>query len=146
IWVPKKALPNALGGGALQAINDTKASEAINTNEKTYGPALFYEISFKTRGKYYVYVRGIAPDDDTGGTHDSIHVGLWGETVATSHTDIGLNGIGIGFDKTEFAWVNEYNASGGGRKFETIINIPQPGTYILLLWMRENGVVVDKVV
>lgn len=145
-WALRSDIPGYLGEGALQATSNSKTAEPVNTDIKTYGPALFYEMRFKNHGKYYVYVRGFAPNDNTGGVHDSIHVGLAGEPVATNHTDAGYNGIGIGFNSTEFTWVNEYNVAEGNAHFETIIDIPRPGTYVFFIWMREDGVVVDRMI
>jgi hypothetical protein len=130
-------------GIALQASPIGKVNTGMNIN----GPALLYQINFETTGEYYVYVRGSGPDN----SHDSIHVGLGGNPV-TAKTE---SGTGLGFKDT-LSWEHEFCetsqkdnqgiAQGCANELATIIDVPEAGTYIFFLWMREDGVIVDRIV
>ena len=89
-----------------------------------------YEIAFQTPGTYYVHVRGTSDSADD----DSVHVGLNGVGVT-------LAGYGISWgDAGEvFVWRGRYNSQ------DATINIPAAGTYTFNLWMREDGIVVDRI-
>lgn len=124
-WQPTKGFRDYTGDSALQAVPNTNT----NTKLETYGPALLYVIKFQTVGDYYVYVRGYAPSNDD----DSLHVGLAGNAVTTSG-DVGLTG----FSLLKFSWQNHHNG------IDTVISVPARGVYSFYLWMREDGMVVDK--
>ncbi|WP_153301682.1 tandem-95 repeat protein, partial [Endozoicomonas arenosclerae] len=91
---------------------------------------LTYDIQFDSAGTYYVWVRG----NETDGNGDSIHIGLNGEAVES--------GSRIDFDSTSMEWAND-RMNGAGR---ITIEVTEPGTHQLNLWMREDGTGVDKIV
>jgi len=123
VWQENSEYP-----GTLQAIPNTFN---INTQSYSNGPALLFVIKFETSGAYYVYVRGYGVD----GNSDSIHVGLGG-TPVTDQFDTGLSLWG----DTKPVWTSQ-NDDGN----YAIVNVPSPGIYTFHLWMRENGVIVDKI-
>ncbi|GEM_PF-1841283 len=107
-------------------------NDGINTRLETSGPQLRYPVTFQTPGDYYVYIRGYAPS--VWEENDSLHVGLDGVPVTTG------GGIGLtGFRDSGFNWQHKYNYTA------TRITVPAPGTYSFDLWMREDGLVVDRI-
>ncbi|MBI3242931.1 MAG: DUF11 domain-containing protein, partial [Chloroflexi bacterium] len=125
-WQATTSYGGYQGTGAMQALPNTGVNTALATN----GPALNYKINFQTTGTYYVYVRGLSPGVDD----DSIHIGLDGVGVTTS-AGFGLNG----FNNTSFRWFSKYNG------LSTTVNVTTPGTHTLNLWMREDGIVADRI-
>ncbi len=93
------------------------------------GPALLYTAQFTTTGTYYIYVRGRSLD----GGSDSVHVGL--NRAPASAAGLGLTG----FITTTYGW---YGLTNG---ISTTVNIPAPGLYTFYLWMREDGMIVDRI-
>ncbi len=120
-WRAAPGLP-----GMMQALED---NEQRNTMAESNGPALLYPIDFQTPGTYYVYVRGFGVNSDG----DSIHVGLDGTPVTT----VIENGYGIPEDSRPL-W-----ASRDGDGNPVTIDVT-PGRHTFYIWMRENGVVLDK--
>ena len=116
------------GAGAMQALPNSGVSTGLNIN----GPALTYDINFQTTGTYYVYLRGYAP----GPNDDSVHVGL-DEVPVTNSAGYGLSG----FNSSGFGWWGKYN----GNTQPTIINVTTAGLHTLDVWMREDGIVIDKI-
>lgn len=107
-------------------------NEGINTRLETGGPQLRYPIMFQTPGDYYVYVRGYA--SPVWHENDSLHVGLNGVAVTTN------GGTGLtGFRDRSFNWQHPHNHTA------TRITVPAPGSYNFDLWMREDGLVVDRI-
>ena len=116
----------ASAGTALRAEPNTGVWTGLNLN----GPRLDYEINFSTTGTYRVYVRSSAP----GANDDSYHVGLNGNAVT--------NNSGYGMDiNGSWAWADDAN---GGQDVEIVV--PSTGKHTFNLWMREDGVQVDKIV
>jgi hypothetical protein len=64
-----------------------------------------------------------------------VHIGLDGVPVTTGAGSVGLTNFTAG----AFTW-QKSNISG-----DTTIVIPAPGTYTLYVWMREDGIVLDKI-
>ncbi|MBN1509405.1 MAG: discoidin domain-containing protein [Sedimentisphaerales bacterium] len=100
----------------------------IKEGYATAAPGMGYRINFVTTGTHYVWVRAYGAT----GNDDSCHMGLDREPIATGLWMSGWNGI--------YAWSN--NRSGGQATFE----IPSPGTHTVNIWVREDGLIVDKIV
>jgi RHS repeat-associated protein/uncharacterized repeat protein (TIGR01451 family) len=125
-WSATTALAGYVGDSAMQ----TQPNTGGNTLLTTDGPALTYTIDFSTAGTYYVYVR-MRGDSNA----DSVHVGIDGTAVTTS------SGTGLtGCDQNAFSWQNHSNNGS-----DTTITIPAAGIYTFYLWMREDGVAVDRI-
>ncbi|MEK7327430.1 MAG: hypothetical protein AAB217_19470, partial [Chloroflexota bacterium] len=115
-----------VGAGAMQALPNS----GVNTWLEDNGPALTYQINFQTAGTYYVYLRGYAPAN----TDDSVHVGLDGVATTTSA------GQGLtGFSASGFTWRKLVNG------VAATVNVASPGVHTFNLWMREDGVVIDRI-
>ncbi|MCP4363009.1 MAG: hypothetical protein GY796_33810 [Chloroflexi bacterium] len=122
-WLPV----NYNGTDTMQAQTDSGVNTQLNTN----GPGLRYQIEFQTAGNYYVYVRGRSPGDSD--TSDSVHVGLDGVAVTTS------GGTGLTGFNDNISWQNSHNGT------NTFITVPNSGLYTFDMWMREDGIMADKI-
>lgn len=124
--------------GTMQALPNV---DDRNTISETNGPAMIYAIDFLPSQNYpktyNVFVRGYGVKDgqDDEGNADSIHIGLDGRAVTT---DV-AGGFALLDDTNTPAWMS-YNGHGQ----LTTVEVPSAGIHRLYIWMRENGVVVDK--
>jgi hypothetical protein len=123
LWQQSPDFPDA-----LQALPDTQAT---NTMSDTNGPALLYVIDFKTPGRYYAYFRGVGASDDG----DSIHFGLGG-VPSNSY----VYGFSIPSDPHKLQWIGTNDS-----RDNVFVDVPSPGIYTFYVWMRENGVTVEKI-
>jgi arylsulfatase A-like enzyme len=112
-------------GESLQALPNTGAN--IQTNYATLSPHLAYRAVFELPGRYYVWVRAKAASNDD----DSLHIGLNGVPVASGER---LEQI---FD----FWTWTSTRGDGSRAF---LDVPTAGEHVIDVWMREDGVVLDK--
>ena len=112
---------------AVQALPDLGGSTRLGLT----GPQLEYDIRFTTPGNYYVFIRTKGPN----GNGDSFHVGLDGEAVTTD------SGYGMGSKVGFWQWANIANTNQ-----VVLVNVSTPGLHTLNLWMREDGVMVDKII
>jgi len=128
-WVLVKDPAGFSGDGAMQAQPDADA----NNNGEDFpdiSPRLDYKVKFAKAGKYRVWVRGYGKTD----SDNSCHVGLDGKAVETSDR------IGD-FPTEEWAWYNDTHDTE-----PAVIEIKEPGTRTLNLFMREDGFVADKII
>jgi hypothetical protein len=127
-WVVVKEPAGFSGDGAVEA----KPNEDANNNGEDFAdisPRLDYKVKFTKAGKYRVWVRGYGKTD----SDNSCHIGLDGKPVETSDR------IGD-FPTEEWAWYNDTHDTE-----PAVIEIKEPGTRTLNLFMREDGFVVDKI-
>ncbi|MFH1882713.1 MAG: discoidin domain-containing protein [Planctomycetota bacterium] len=102
----------------------------IDTNYAATSPQLDYEIDFVKTGTHYVWIRGWG----AGGGDDSCHAGLDGEETPLSNRMTGWN--------NNYTWANgRYE-----RPEPSQIDIPTTGLHVLNIWMREDGLIIDKIV
>ena len=118
---------SASGGLAIRA----EPNNGVNTQLQTIGPRVDYHIEFTNPGTYRVWARMKG-----GGSDDSIHIGLDGTPLTNDA------GTGFGRSSSSWTWVDEV----GGGPQDLSVTIPAPGRYTLNMWMREDGVAVDKLV
>jgi len=125
-WSPVSPA-GASGGAALQALPNSGTNN--NTGYVTNSPRLDFVVNFTQVGTHYVWLRG------QGATNadDSAHVGLNGAAQATADR---ISGFGTGWTWT--------NATMDGVR--ATIEVTAPGEQTLNIWMREDGLVVDKIV
>jgi len=126
-WKSSTAVGHS-GEGAL--VGTPNVGQNIKGGNISRAPRLDFRINFLKSGTHYVRVRGIGPTQ----ADDSIHAGLDGKPVATCEriADFG----------TEWQWARRYG-EGAGR---AVIDVPAAGVHTLNIWMREDGVIIDKVV
>ncbi|HUU18123.1 MAG TPA: PA14 domain-containing protein [Sedimentisphaerales bacterium] len=91
-------------------------------------PRLEYEINFVKTGTHYVWILAWA----ASGSDDSCHVGLDGE-----ETPLSSNWSGGGN-----TWSNDRYPETGREQFE----VTTTGIHVLNIWVREDGLIVDKIV
>lgn len=107
----------------MQALPNNDA----NLTAGTGSPELQFTVNFTTTGTHYIWIRGYALD----GTEDSIHVGI-DEGAATATTLSQYN---------TWQWSNALQAGGVAS-----INVPSTGNHTINLWMREDGMRIDRVI
>jgi len=103
-----------------------------NINDISQSPRADFQINVPAPGTYYVWVHGYAKD----GGSDSLHVGLNGVLV-----DGGYQMARFTFDGSASSWSNR-NMSGTRVSF----TVSEAGEHTLNLWMREDGLLVNKIV
>ena len=117
-------------GGVAMTIPGT----GVNVQNSLNGPRLDYDLKFSVTGTYYVWVRMAAGPD--GIYDDSFHIGLDGSPPVT----LNPNSTDYNNGNQNWSWVK----AAGSTAFKVVINTP--GSHTLNLWMREDGVRVDKFV
>jgi len=95
-------------------------------------PELQYKVEFSQPGTYTVWARGWGDTVNGEGKSDSVHVGINGT-------------LGSAEAMHEFpsGWHWSSQKRGGG--IATIV-VPAAGTHTINLWMREDGLILDKLV
>ncbi|MEL7449136.1 MAG: chitobiase/beta-hexosaminidase C-terminal domain-containing protein [Pseudomonadota bacterium] len=121
----------ASGTGAMEA--QPNNGTLRNSNYVTQSPRMDFQINFVESGTHYVWIRGLG-DGNSAGVNDSVHVGLNGGAVNTSDRI-------TGFPST---WTWSRTTMDGGSP--AVIDIPSPGVHTINVWMREDGLIVDKIV
>jgi hypothetical protein len=101
----------------------------VDTNYTTTTPELQYRIKFTTPGTYYVWLRAEADSQQD----NSVHVGLNGQALTTSDR--------MTLSKTG-TWQWTKNTMDGSQL--ATISIPSAGIYTLNVWMREDGLRLDR--
>lgn len=115
------------GSGAMQAMPNIKTNN--NTGYTTRSTRLDYSVNFVKTGTHYIWIRG------KGATtfDDSLHVGLDGAALTSSDRI---------FNFTE-NWSWSRNTMDG---VVATIRVAKAGKHTINVWMREDGMVFDKIV
>ncbi len=108
------------GDGTMQAGPDSGTT--VNSNLNSNSPQLDYPIEFSQSGRYHVWVRGVGP----GWNSDSVWVGLNSNSASAALLTVPKGGLD---------WAGSVR-----------VNVPSAGVHSLSIWMREDGVIIDKVV
>jgi lysophospholipase L1-like esterase len=111
------------GTAVMQALPDNRTR--YSSNYAANSPQMDYEVQFNSTGIHYVWIRGLGP----GGGSNSLHVGIDGQEVPTAE-DINL------LHKSGYVWSDGVDT----------IDVSSTGVHTINVWMREDGVVVDKIV
>ena len=125
-WTLETAKAGFAGTGYVSALPN--AGTSINTGYTSTSPQLLFNVNFTSPGTYYVWVRGQADS----GSDDSCHAGLDG-TGPTSADRI------ASFSSSGWVWKRD---TMDGSPATLVIGTPGPHT--IHLWMREDGLRVDK--
>jgi hypothetical protein len=129
-WSGYTATAGYSGSGAMQAGPDDEDGTSVSAaNAPTGSPRLDFKVSFSSTGTHYVWIRGHGDSFND----DSVHVGLNG-SIPAGGQDFG------GFTASGYGWDNS------GASTPVMISVPSAGVHTFSIWMREDGVVVDKVV
>ena len=125
-WLLKTSQTGYAGIGYLQVLPNIGANQ--DTGYVTASPELVYRVSFTNTGTYYVWLRGSA----ASGSDDSVHAGIDG-TGPSSADRIGSFTGG---------WIWKRNTMDNSAPAKLVITTP--GLHTIHLWMREDGLRVDK--
>ncbi|MGI9260697.1 MAG: hypothetical protein ACR2QR_01605, partial [Woeseiaceae bacterium] len=118
---------SASGGGGMEALPNTGTNN--NAGYTSNSPRLDYLVNFTQVGTHYIWVRGRGP----ASTDDSLHVGLNGSGQSTSDRVTGFGG--------GWRWSSETMDD-----VRATIEVTAPGEQMLNIWMREDGMRIDKIV
>ncbi len=119
-WINTTALNGYTGSGAMLVESD--AGLVIDSNVTVDSPRIDYDVLFPEAGNYLIWVRSRTSN------HGSIHLGLnldmeqWGRNMYLG-TDV-------------FQW----------RRHRNRMRIEQPGLNRISIWMRKEGVALDRIV
>ena len=127
-WVLHTDVAGYVGGGSLRAEPD--GSPTIDTGYLTTSPELQYRVQFATTGTYYVWLRVRAPD--TYG--NSAHAGLDGVGPASADR---LNTTSF----NSWVWTRDTIDA-----VPATLSITSTGIHTIHLWMREDGLYVDRLI
>ncbi|NNG00371.1 MAG: hypothetical protein HKM93_13375 [Desulfobacteraceae bacterium] len=125
-WIKVNKPANFSGSGAMEAIPDQ--GERIVATRVRQSPHLEFKVSFVETGRHFVWIRGLAQGND-----NSLHVGLGGKTFETAR-NITLPVV------SDWRWNNTSNGN------HASINVTRKGIQTVDLWMREDGLIVDKII
>jgi hypothetical protein len=115
------------GGYAMQALPDNGA-----LIDRGSSPRLDFRVNFVKTGTHYIWVRGYK----TGGTDDSLNAGLDGQAVSSCNRISNFPTAG------SWVWTSTTMNSGARATF----NISSTGVHTVNIWMREDGMRIDKIV
>jgi lysophospholipase L1-like esterase len=104
--------------------------DSPDTGYLTTSPELVYQVQVTTPGTYYVWVRGLAD----GNSDDSVHAGLDGAGPGTADRI-------DGFQSADWVWTRDTMDG-----VPATLQIASAGVHTFHLWMREDGLRVDKII
>ena len=123
-WQPV-VVAGSSGGSAYQALPSTGRN--VSTGIEANSPQVDFQIDFKKTGTHYLWLRGIGPTT----YDDSCHVGVDGTVAATANN--------VSRFATSWTWTRSL-----GSGATATINIPTLGVHTVSVWMREDGLILDK--
>ena len=126
-WTPTNDVAGFSGAGYVQALPDN--GTLIANNIPASSPELQFAVNFSTAGQRFIWIRGNSPDANGA----SVHAGLDEVVTTTNLTFFTPNNAWV--------WTNHTGAGNAGT-----FNVATPGVHTFNLWMREDGLRVDKVV
>jgi hypothetical protein len=109
----------------------------VNAGDTLVGPELDYDLRFSRNGTYYAWLRLLGPNNQS----DSVQL-AWDEGMPLTY-----GGQGIGANSSTWVWkngVSGFVAADGG--FVSVKIQVTAGYHTLHVYMREDGVVIDKIV
>jgi len=118
---------SASNGEALFAIG-----RGYNTLLNPTGPVVRYPLQFEQTGTYYISVRTKSNSE----SDNSVHLGIDGSCLTCE------SGQGVGMIGREWQWAQTIQQNGNYITFE----IENLGLHMLSMWMREDGIWVDKLI
>jgi hypothetical protein len=129
-WLLTSLFPGFSGPGAMDAAPNLERNVNIDT---TVSPRLDYNVQFVRSGLHYVWVRALGDSAPGPGTDDSVNVGFDQQLPATSDRITGFP------HQAGFVWSQATldNAS-------ATIDVAAAGPHSISVWMREDGLVLDK--
>ena len=129
---------NSFTDGSANGSKALRAGEGswANTGDSEDGERLDYYVDFDETGTYNVWVRMRCPDNSSR----SVHVGLDG--VPVTYGGNGMNGNSTELCTPNSGWMWASQAAGSPVQ----VDVDSTGPHTLNVWMRQDGVEIDKVV
>ncbi|CAN5134147.1 hypothetical protein BH23VER1_BH23VER1_30870 [soil metagenome] len=128
-WLVEAGAPGASGGAAVRA-----SGTGSDAGDSTAGPRLDYRVWFSTPGVYHVWARMFGASDED----NAVHLGIDGSPVTYGATQ------GVYVPPGSWRWQSKAIGRPGGEAVTILVE--SPGLRTLNLWMREDGVQVDKLI
>ena len=126
-WAETVARSGFSGDGAMRA--DPNVGELIRKNKASeQSPELIFDVDFESSGNYHIWVRLFAPSN----SGKSFHAGL-DDVLQNDGMEAETSGAWI--------WTNV-----DSRGFTQKLSVTSAGVHTVHLWMREDGVYLDKIV
>jgi regulation of enolase protein 1 (concanavalin A-like superfamily) len=117
------------GGFTGTAGMQCNGAGVIKTGYAATSPGLAYNINFVKAGTHYVWVLAWGAT----GNDDSCHVGLDGQEVTTGEWMSGWSNV--------YVWSSSATVDGRAH-----FDVDVPGEHTLNIWVREDGLIIDKIV
>jgi hypothetical protein len=127
-WTLETGRSGFSGTGYLGAKPNTGGS--VSSGYVSASPEVSFNVNFSSTGTYYLWTRGSA--QVANGNDDSAHAGLDGTGPSSADA---LNG----FNTTSWVWKRD-TMDGS----PATLQIATPGVHTIHLWMREDGLLIDK--
>jgi|GEM_PF-2394090 len=132
-WEFESSRQGASGAGYLVAGPDV--GKTRDTDYLTNSPELQYKVQITNPGTYYVWIKGFGAN----GASDTVHVGLDGQAIdSADRINFWPNGKWIWSKSTS-------DKDAAGKNIRATIEITTAGVHTLNVWMREDGLVFDKI-
>lgn len=134
-WFSVQEPADYSGDGAMMAVSDKSfgpAAEALAGAAK-----MVYKVNFTQTGTHYVWARASA----LSGSDDSYHLGI-GDSIPVSGTFINWE-QSTGAKDGSWDWILWTNGKDGP---QCSVEIPEPGVHEIVVYIRENGFRIDKLV
>lgn len=141
-WVFANSLPGYVGTGYVDAAPNVGEFGGNTPDLFTNANRLDYCINFPVAGTYYFWARGSTAND---GGNNSLHFGIDGVSPDEFSRRVGNRINNWGGDAgniNAFGWVRDVNGTGAG-SFARIA-VASPGVHTLSIWMREDGLRLDR--
>ncbi len=123
-WVRSTAVSGYSGSAAMLG----SPNAGVNVGDRTDGPALNYAMTLSQAGTYYVWVRLRGKNS----ADDAVHVGVDGRLIS-------YGGLGVADASNTWRW---QQIVGSSKRLQ--FNVAAAGAVTLNVWMREDGVLLDK--
>lgn len=123
-WILDSVKAGASGNGVMFAGPDSGRNVQ---DDITNSPQMNYKVNFTTTGTYYIWARAFAKDANS----DSFHMGLDGVLITTAKRMTVYQTLG-------WYWNNKTDVA------SATMDITTPGIHTINIWMREDGMYLDK--
>ncbi len=141
-WTFALSLPGYVGSGYMDATPNIGTFTGNTPDGFTNTSRLDYCLNIPVAGRYYFWARGSTAND---GGNNSFHFGVDGVTPDEFTRRVGNRVSNWGGDAgnvNAFGWTRDVNGTGGGSFAR--VDIATPGEHTLNIWMREDGVKLDR--
>lgn len=109
-------------------------NNGVNLQDAISGPSADYQVYFSTPGTYHLWVLMYGSSD----ADNSVHVGLNGQPATYGNQGMETN------NRWWWSWVGEVDGRPGAD--QVTVTVDSPGFHTVNVWMREDGVAIDKIV